>query len=230
MRDFGHASFPFHRTMFERIAARDPDGARAEALKLIATVEDDLKRGAAQSETCGTEMNEHRPGFDRDYVAEAATLLAHDEPFPGGAVVPPIYQTSLFTFANYAEMADTFAGRRQAADLFARRQSDGHGVRGDGRRAGRRGGGARLLLAAWRRSAPRCWLLSAQASASSRCAIAMATPTGCSSGFLPRLGIKVDYVDGSDPDAVAAALPGAKLLYLESPTSMMFELQDIARI
>ncbi len=48
MRDFGHASFPYHRTMFERIAASDPDGARAEALKLIATVEDDLKRGAAR--------------------------------------------------------------------------------------------------------------------------------------------------------------------------------------
>ncbi|TIS88849.1 MAG: hypothetical protein E5W88_22790, partial [Mesorhizobium sp.] len=58
-------------------------------------------------------MNEHPAGFDQDYLAEAATLLAHDEPFPGGAVVPPIYQTSLFTFANYAEMADTFAGKRK---------------------------------------------------------------------------------------------------------------------
>ena len=63
-------------------------------------------------------MNEHPTGFDpgtfgSDYLAEAATLLAHDEPFPGGAVVPPIYQTSLFTFANYAEMADTFAGKRK---------------------------------------------------------------------------------------------------------------------
>ncbi|TIU72935.1 MAG: hypothetical protein E5W03_25495, partial [Mesorhizobium sp.] len=32
------------------------------------------------------------------------------------------------------------------------------------------------------------------------------------------------------PDAVAAALPGAKLLYLESPTSMMFELQDLEHL
>ncbi len=48
VRDFGHASFPYHRTMYERIIARDPQGARAEALKLIATVEDDLKRGAAK--------------------------------------------------------------------------------------------------------------------------------------------------------------------------------------
>ena len=84
--------------------------------------------------------------------------------------------------------------------------------------------------AAWRRSARRCWPSSARASASSRCATAMATPTGSSSGFLPRLNIKVDYVDGSDADAVAAALPGAKLLYLESPTSMMFELQDIGHL
>ena len=48
VRDFGHASFPYHRTIFERIVARDPLGARDEALKLMATVEDDLRRGAAQ--------------------------------------------------------------------------------------------------------------------------------------------------------------------------------------
>lgn len=48
VRDFGHASFPYHRTMYQRIAARDPKGARTEALKLIATVEADLKRGAAK--------------------------------------------------------------------------------------------------------------------------------------------------------------------------------------
>jgi GntR family transcriptional repressor for pyruvate dehydrogenase complex len=53
VHDFGAASFPFHRTIFERIAARDPDGARVEALKLIATVEADLKRGAANLKLAG---------------------------------------------------------------------------------------------------------------------------------------------------------------------------------
>ncbi|UDL90161.1 FadR family transcriptional regulator [Mesorhizobium sp. PAMC28654] len=48
VRDFGHASFPYHRTIYECIATGDPAGARAEALKLIATVENDLKRGAAK--------------------------------------------------------------------------------------------------------------------------------------------------------------------------------------
>jgi GntR family transcriptional repressor for pyruvate dehydrogenase complex len=47
MHDFGHASFPFHRTIYDRIAAHDADGARAEARKLIASVEADLRRGAA---------------------------------------------------------------------------------------------------------------------------------------------------------------------------------------
>jgi DNA-binding FadR family transcriptional regulator len=55
VRDFGHASFPYHRTMFERIAAHDAEGARAEALKLIATVEDDLKRGARNLKSAGRE-------------------------------------------------------------------------------------------------------------------------------------------------------------------------------
>jgi GntR family transcriptional regulator, transcriptional repressor for pyruvate dehydrogenase complex len=47
VRDFGHASFPFHRTIYERVAEHDAEGARVEALKLIATVEADLRRGAA---------------------------------------------------------------------------------------------------------------------------------------------------------------------------------------
>ena len=45
-----------------------------------------------------------------------------------------------------------------------------------------------------------------------------------------QLGITVDYVDGASAEAVAAALPGARMLYLESPSSMVFELQDIATL
>lgn len=53
VHDFGEASFPYHRTVYERIVARDPEGARAEALKLIATVEADLRRGAANLKRAG---------------------------------------------------------------------------------------------------------------------------------------------------------------------------------
>jgi GntR family transcriptional regulator, transcriptional repressor for pyruvate dehydrogenase complex len=50
IQEFGHASFPFHRTMFEAIARRDPEAARAEALKLLDATREDLRRGAANHE------------------------------------------------------------------------------------------------------------------------------------------------------------------------------------
>ena len=45
VRDFGRASFRFHRTLVERILARDAAGARAEVERLVASVEADLRRG-----------------------------------------------------------------------------------------------------------------------------------------------------------------------------------------
>ena len=41
--DFARRSFPFHRTLFNAIAAEDPDAARAETLKILAVVEEDIK-------------------------------------------------------------------------------------------------------------------------------------------------------------------------------------------
>jgi GntR family transcriptional regulator, transcriptional repressor for pyruvate dehydrogenase complex len=42
-KDFARRSFPFHRTLFDAIAAGDPDGARRETLKILAVVEEDIK-------------------------------------------------------------------------------------------------------------------------------------------------------------------------------------------
>ncbi|RUZ69325.1 hypothetical protein EN947_31000, partial [Mesorhizobium sp. M7A.F.Ca.US.003.02.2.1] len=174
-------------------------------------------------------MNEHPSGFDYDYLTEAATLLAHDEPFPGGAVVPPIYQTSLFTFANYAEMADTFAGKRRQP-IYSRGDNptvmefEARVAALEGAEAARGFSSGMAAISA---------TVLAFVGAGERI-VAVRNCYGDAyrlfERLLPRLNIKVDYVDGSDPDAVAAALPGAKLLYLESPTSMIFELQDIAHL
>jgi cystathionine beta-lyase/cystathionine gamma-synthase len=171
-------------------------------------------------------MNEQPSGFDHDYLAEAATLLAHDEPFPGGAVVPPIYQTSLFTFANYAEMADTFAGKRKQP-IYSR--GDNPTVQ---------------LLEC--RIAEMEGAEEARAFASGMGAIAAAVLAFVGPGdrivtvrhvysdafrffekVLKRFGVVVDYIDGTDTEAMIAALPGARLAYLENPTSMVFELQDL---
>lgn len=174
-------------------------------------------------------MNDPRPNLDIDPVAEAATLLAHDDPFVGGAVVPPIYQTSLFTFASYAEMADTFAGKRRQP-IYSR-------------------GDNPTVMEFEKRVAALEGAEAARGFSSGMAAISATVLAFVGAGdrvvavrncygdayrlferLFPRLNITVDYVDGSDPEAVAAALPGAKLLYLESPTSMMFELQDLAHL
>jgi hypothetical protein len=43
-----------------------------------------------------------------DAFAEANLAVVHDEANPYDAVVPPIVQTSLFTFSSYAEMEETY--------------------------------------------------------------------------------------------------------------------------
>jgi GntR family transcriptional repressor for pyruvate dehydrogenase complex len=41
--DFARRSFPFHRTLFNAIAAQDPKAARDETLKILDVVEEDIK-------------------------------------------------------------------------------------------------------------------------------------------------------------------------------------------
>ena len=45
-----------------------------------------------------------------DAFAEAMMAVVHDDSNPYDAVVPPIVQTSLFTFSSYAEMEETYKG------------------------------------------------------------------------------------------------------------------------
>jgi hypothetical protein len=53
-------------------------------------------------------------------MADPFTIVAHDEAFPGNPVVPPIVQTSLFTFASYQELGGHHGRAGAPADLFAR--------------------------------------------------------------------------------------------------------------
>ncbi|MFD2245943.1 trans-sulfuration enzyme family protein [Pontibacter ruber] len=49
--------------------------------------------------------------------------------------------------------------------------------------------------------------------------------------FLPRFGVEVTMVDGTNPENYRNAIqPNTRVLYLESPNSFTFELQDIAAV
>jgi cystathionine beta-lyase/cystathionine gamma-synthase len=162
--------------------------------------------------------------------ARAMELLAHDaESHEFGAVVPSIAQTSLFTFETFADMSDTFAGRKSrnvysrttnpTVSLFERKLA---GLEAAEDAIGFPSGMAAISGAVLAFVEPGDRIV----------CVRHVYPDAYRlfETLLRRLRIAVDYVDGADLAAVGAALPGAKLLYLESPTSWMMQAHDVGAL
>jgi cystathionine beta-lyase/cystathionine gamma-synthase len=162
-------------------------------------------------------------------TAAASLILCDDEPHANDPVIGPIYQSSLFTFKDFASMQRRFAGEGEAYIYSRVGNPTVHDF--ERRIAALEGAEAARGFASGMGAISAAVLSLVQ---SGDRILAVNHCYGDSYRFfeklLPRLDIGVDYVDGSDADAVEAALPGAKLLYLENPTSMVFDLQDIARL
>jgi cystathionine beta-lyase/cystathionine gamma-synthase len=165
----------------------------------------------------------------RAAIEAASLILTDDAPHLHDPVVGPIYQTSLFTFKDYAEMQKTFAGEGQGY-IYSRVGNPT--VHDFERRIAELEGAEAARAFSSGMAAISSTVLSIVTSGDR--IVAVRNCYGDAYRFfeklLPRFNITVDYVDGSDAEAVEAALPGAKLLYLESPSSMVFELQDIKRL
>jgi cystathionine beta-lyase/cystathionine gamma-synthase len=157
-------------------------------------------------------------------------LLAHDpEAYADGAVVPAIAQTSLFTFEDFAEMADTFAGKR-SRNVYSRTTNPS--VTAFERK-----------IAALERADDAIGFPSGMAAISGT-VLAFVQPGDrivCVRHVYPdayrffetllrKLEVTVSYVDGNNLAAVDAALAGAKLLYLESPTSWTMEALSVSAL
>jgi cystathionine beta-lyase/cystathionine gamma-synthase len=179
-------------------------------------------------------MNKHMSSSfavasDQSLIAASTSLFAPTEPMPFNAASPPIFQTSLFTFDNYAAIEAVFAGR---SDDFIYSRGNNPTVEEferliamlEGAEAARGfSSGTGAITAA----------LLAFVEAGDRIVAVRNVYNDVYCLFtklLGKFGVTVDYVDASDPAKVAAVLPGAKLLYLENPTSMVFETQDIAAL
>jgi cystathionine beta-lyase/cystathionine gamma-synthase len=170
------------------------------------------------------------PHPDRGLVfAKAETLLTHDDRFDRDPVVPPVYQSSLFTFSTFEEMSSAFAGdcRRpiySRGDNPTVQEFEAKIAALEGAKAARAfssGMGAiSATILAFVRAGDKIVCVNHVYGDAFRFFEKM----------LPPLRIAVEYVDGSNTEGVIAALKGAKLLYLENPTSMVFDLQDLARI
>ncbi|WP_191060586.1 PLP-dependent transferase [Geminicoccus harenae] len=166
---------------------------------------------------------------DSSWWSEAGSICAHDPGFDEGAVVPPIYQTSLFTFGSYAEMRQVFAGETQRS-IYSRVGNPS--VRVFEEKLARLEGTEQARAFASGMAAISGTVLAHVASGDRIVAVRHLYPDAYRffQTMLPKLGVTVDYVDGSDLGAIERVLPGAKLLYLESPTSWLFEVQDLAAI
>lgn len=160
---------------------------------------------------------------------EASLTVTQDGTEPGGPVAPPIVQTSLFTFSSYEEMEEAFSGRKPRP-IYTR------GVNPTVRMFEEK-------VAALEKTDD------AIGTASGMAAISLAVLSIVRPGdrmvcvrhvypdsfrffqtTLKRMGVTTDYVDGRDIDAVREKLPGARLLYLESPTSWTFHTLDLERL
>jgi cystathionine beta-lyase/cystathionine gamma-synthase len=170
------------------------------------------------------------PQDDRALVfAKAETLLTHDDRFDRNPVVPPLYQSSLFTFSTFEEMAGAFAGECRRP-IYSR--GDNPTVQEfETKIAALEGAPAARAFSSGMGAISAAVLAFAKAGDRIICVNHVYGDTyRFFEKVLPPLKIDVEYVDGSNAGGVIEALRGAKVLYLESPTSMVFDLQDIARI
>ncbi len=164
-----------------------------------------------------------------DPIDFARLIVAHDGEQAFEAVVPPIVQTSLFTFRNVAEMVETYAGRK-SRNVYSRTTNPTVTA-------------FEQKIAALEAADDAIGFPSGMA-AISGAVLSLVKPGDrilcvrhvypdayrLFEGFLKSWGVTTTYVDGRDLTAVAAALPGSTIFYMESPTSWTMEAHDIGAL
>lgn len=164
-----------------------------------------------------------------DPFDEASLIVAHDMSNAYDAVVPPIVQTSLFTFNDYDDMIASYRGEK-VRPIYTRGLNPT--VRMFEEMLARLEGAEDAIGFASGMSAISSTVLSFVKPGDRIVAVKHLYPDAFRlfGTFFQRMGIEVTYVDGKNEDAVAKALAGAKLFYMESPTSWVMETHDVATL
>ncbi|TCQ82176.1 cystathionine beta-lyase/cystathionine gamma-synthase [Ochrobactrum sp. BH3] len=159
----------------------------------------------------------------------AALTVAHDESNAYDAVVPPIVQTSLFTFPSYDDMVASYRGEK-VRPIYTRGLNPT--VRAFEEMLAKLEGGEDALGFASGMAAISSSVLAFVNPGDRIVAVRHVYPDAFRlfGTILKRMQVQVDYVDGRDEEAIAKALPGAKLFYMESPTSWVMEAHDVGAL
>lgn len=175
---------------------------------------------------------DEQPSEDEPLGTE--TLLAHHAEDRGayhGAVVPPIFQTSLFTFESW-DAIDRAFDDRTGSYIYSRGQNPT--VRVAEAKIARLAGGERAKLFASGMAAISAAVV--QSVGPGDHVVAVENVYGPArmllSGYLARkMGLATTFVAGDDPgDFESALTERTRLIYLESPSSAVFRLQDVAAV
>ena len=153
-------------------------------------------------------------------------VLGHDGLPEDGPVAPPVVQTSLFTFSSVDAMRRTFAGE-VARPVYSRGLNPT--TRLFEEKIAALEGAEDAIAAASGMAAISSAVLSVVSPGDRIVAVRNLYPDAYRffETLLRRFGVETTYVDGLDTAAVAEAVRGAALLYLESPTSWLFEALDV---
>ncbi|MDO6447038.1 aminotransferase class I/II-fold pyridoxal phosphate-dependent enzyme [Colwellia sp. 1_MG-2023] len=150
---------------------------------------------------------------------------------PYGAVISPIYQNSLFTFENWEAIETAFNDKINNA-IYTRGKNPTVALVEEKIATLAHGEKAKLLASGMAAvSAGMLHFLSANDHIITLNNIYGPSISLINDFLIPKMNIEVSYVSGTDIDEIAAKIkPNTKLIYLESPSSVVFSLQDLAKI
>lgn len=166
---------------------------------------------------------------EADPIRRASLIVAHDEVNAYDAVVPPIVQTSLFTFSSYDEMNQTYMGKI-TRPTYSRGLNPT--VRHFEEMIARLEGGEDAIGFASGMAAISSTVMTFVRPGDKLLCVRHVYPDAYRlfEILLKQYGVNTVYVDGRDEAAVARELPGAALFYLESPTSWSMDALDVAAL
>ncbi|WOI57727.1 PLP-dependent transferase [Palleronia sp. LCG004] len=156
-----------------------------------------------------------------------ATIVTDDT--GGGPAVPPIVQTSLFTFESVDAFETAFRAPERHA-IYTRGLNPT--VRAFEEKVARLERAEESRGFASGMGAISATLLGLLKSGDKVVCVRNVYPDTyrIMTGLMARMGIEAVFVEGTDLDAVAEAMTGARMLYLESPTSITFDVLDLPRL
>jgi cystathionine beta-lyase len=172
-------------------------------------------------------------GKRRPHSRHADTLAAHagDDPFRFlGAAAPPIFETSTFVFESFEDFEEAFA-RPEGHCLYTR--GNNPTVRVAEEKIAALEGADFCRLFASGMAAISAAILSCVKAGDH--IVTVKTVYGPAytfmASYLRRFGITTTFIDGTDVAEWEAAIrPNTALFYLESPSSLVLQLQDLAAV